>query len=329
MKIFKRSYAIAMVLSLCSVGQGSGQEPVWDGNKVSLVSEKLADGVYACYPGDAKDLVLQGKPVATSGGFIMGDKGVLLIDTMLNKRLNQQVKNLIRKETGKPILYAVNTSYHGDHSYGNMYLSKDTKIIQHINAKAYIKEHFKADTEFMIQNFGKDRGIEEIVPRTGDLLIPAGERMIVDLGGKSVEIIDFGFAQTGGDLFVWEPNSKVMWTGNPIITIKPSLPWLLDGHLIETLETLTKVYEFLPEDARVVPGHGPVMEREDIKWHIDYLMAVKKQVQEAIDKGLTLEETVKEIGLPEFRGYALFDWVHPGLNVPAAYKDLSNEKNKK
>ena len=145
----------------------------------------------------------------------------------------------------------------------------------------------------------------------------------MDLGGKSVDIVDFGFAQTGGDLFVWEPKARVLWAGNPIITVKPSLPWLLDGHLLETLETLSKVYDFLPTDARVVPGHGSVMGREDMKWHIDYLESVEKQVRLAVDEGLTLEQTVERVKMAEFGGYALFGWVHPGLNVPAAYKDLS------
>lgn len=320
-------FVIFMLLVLIiKSAEAQDQEPVWDGNKVVLMAEKFSEGVYAYYPDDAHASAFQGKPIATSGGFIVGDKGALMIETMLNKRLHQQVRDMIRKATKKPITLAVNTSYHGDHSYGNMYLSNDTKVIQHINAKEYIDKHFKADTEFMIKNFGKGRGIESIVPRTGDVLISDGGKLVIDLGGKFVEIIDFGFAQTGGDLFVWEPDSKVMWTGNPIISTKPSLPWLLDGHLLETLETLTKVYEFLPEDARVVPGHGAVMKREDIKWHIDYLEAVRKQVQEAIDKGWTLDETVKEVTLPEFRGYALFDWVHPGLNVPAAYKDLENRE---
>lgn len=302
------------------------QEPVWDGNKVELISEKLEDGVFAYYPSDAKELEKEGKPVATSGGFIIGDKGVLIIDTMLNKRLNMQVQNLVTKETGKPVIYAVNTSFHGDHSYGNMYLPKNTVVIQHSYTKKYIDEHFKADTEFMIQNFGKGRGIEEIVPDTGDILVSKGGKITLDLGGRSVDIVDFGFAQTGGDLFVWEPKAKVLWTGNPIITVKPSLPWLLDGHLPETLETLKKVYAFLPIDARIVPGHGSVMGREDIQWHIDYLENVKKQVRAAIDEGLTLEETVERVKIPKFGGYALFAWVHQSLNVPAAYKDLSNSK---
>ena len=100
----------------------------------------------------------------------------------------------------------------------------------------------------------------------------------------------------------------------------------MDGHLLETLETFKKVYDFLPRDARIVPGHGSVMGREDMQWHIDYLETVKKQVQAAIDDGLTLEQTVERVKMPEFGGYALFGWVHPSLNVLAAYKDLSQEK---
>ena len=300
----------------------TANEPVWDGNKVVLESEKLAKGIYAYYPTNAKEFEKKGLPVATSGGFIVGSKGVLMIDTMLNKRLNKQAQKLVKKATKKPILYAVNTSFHGDHSYGNMYLPKETKIIQHINTKKYIDQHFVADTEFMIQNFGTGRGIEEIKPTAADLLVAENSKITLDLGGKFVDIIDFGFAQTGGDLFIWEPESKTMWTGNPIITIGPSLPWLLDGHLLETLATLTDVYKFLPNDAKVIPGHGSVITRKDLKWHIDYLQTVKTEVQKAIDEGLTLEQTVEKVKLPEFGGYALFGWVHPSLNVPAAYKDL-------
>jgi cyclase len=95
--------------------------------------------------------------------------------------------------------------------------------------------------------------------------------------------------------------------------------------LLATLATLNKVYAFLPEDGRIVPGHGVAMSREGLKWHIDYLTTVKQQVQAAIDQGLSLEQTVKQVAMQDYRGYALFDWVHPGLNVPAAYKDLSKK----
>jgi cyclase len=74
-----------------------------------------------------------------------------------------------------------------------------------------------------------------------------------------------------------------------------------------------------------VPGHGVPITREALQWHINYLAAVRTQVQAAVDQGLSLEQTVKQVTMPEFGGYALFGWVHPGLNVPAAYKDLSKK----
>ncbi|WP_371185779.1 MBL fold metallo-hydrolase [Thalassotalea maritima] len=316
-------------LTTISSQANAEQEPVWDANIVVLESEKLADGVYAYFPNDAKSKETQGIPLATSGGFIFGDKSVLMIDTMLNKRLSQQAQALISKTTSLPILYAVNTSYHGDHSYGNMYLPDTTLIIQHEVTEQYIQNHFDKDTQFMMQNFGQGRGIEDIKPTPANILIPRQGKLLLDLGNKKVEIIDFGFAQTGGDLFVWEPQSKVMWTGNAISAIKPALPWLLDGHLLDTLASFKRVYDFLPDDARVVPGHGSVIKRADIKWHIDYLEAVKQGVLAALKQGLTLEQTIKTVTLDEFRGYALFDWVHPSLSVPAAYKELKAQKDQK
>ena len=319
---------MSMMLGLISIGDGvaSAGEPIWDGNKVEMVSDKLAEGVFAYYPRDARELNVKGGAAATTGGLIVGSKGALMIDTMLNKRLNQQVQDLSKKLGGMPLLYAVNTSAHGDHSFGNMYLPASTKIVQHANTRAYIDQHLADDKQFMIQHFGSARGIEAIQARTGDILLAAGATLTLDLGGKLVDIIDFGFAQTGGDLWVWEPQSKVLWAGNPIIAPKPALPWLLDGHLLATLDTLNRVYEFLPEDARVIPGHGIAMTREDLKWHIDYLRAVRSNVQSAIDRGLSLEQTVAQTAMTEFKGYALFDWVHPGLNVPAAYRDLSKKQ---
>ncbi len=316
---------ISAAIVLAFAGPVQAGQPVWDGNKVEMVSEKLDQGLYAYYAKDARALNASGGAAATSGGLIVGTKGALLIDTMLNKRLNAQVQGLSKQLGGKPILYAINTSSHGDHSYGNMYLPAATKVVQHIHTRDYLAKHLDDDKAFMIKNFGTGRGIEPITVRSPDILVPAGGKLSLDLGGKTVEVIDFGFAQTGGDLFVWEPAAKVLWAGNPIIASKPALPWLLDGRLVETLATLKKVYAFLPADARIIPGHGVAMSRGDLQWHIDYLSAVQANVQSAIDRGLTLEQTVSQAAMPEFGGYALFGWVHPGLNVPAAYKDLSKK----
>ncbi|MDK2125962.1 MBL fold metallo-hydrolase [Parachitinimonas caeni] len=316
---------LSAVLSAAFTLSAQAAEPIWDGNKVEMVSEKLAPDVYAFYAKDAKELNAKGGAAATSGGLIVGSKGALLVETMLNQRLNQQVQDLSKKLGGKPLIYAVNTSSHGDHSFGNMFMPASTRIVQHVVTRDYIANHLEDDKAFMIKNFGNGRGIEQIRARSGDVLVPAGGKLSLDLGGKTVDVIDFGFGQTGGDLWVWEPQSKVLWAGNPVIAAKPALPWLLDGNLVATLETLKRVHTFLPADARIVPGHGVPMTRDDLNWHINYLDTVRKQVQTAVDQGLSLEQTVKQVAMPEFAGYALFGWVHPGLNVPAAYKDLSKK----
>lgn len=302
------------------------EQLVWDAGAVQLELKKLADGVYAFYPTDAKEKNLKGYPVATSGGFVVGDNEVLVIESMVNKRLAEQVMGFVKQVTDKPIRYLVNTSYHGDHAYGNYVFPKSVSIIQHRKTKEFMDntEAFEADKQFMVQYFGANRGIEDVIARTADIVVDDGDVKTLDLGNKKVQIIHMGYAQTEGDLFVWVPGSKVFWTGNPVVAQPPALPWLLDGKHEEVLATLKKVREFLPEDAIVVPGHGVPIQPKDIDFMIRYLESLHQAVKNAVARGMTVEETQKTITLPDFQGYALFGWVHSGVNVPATYKDLSN-----
>ncbi len=297
---------------------------VWDAGAVQLEYHKLAPGVYAYYPTDAREKNSKGYPAATAGGFVVGDDAVLVVESMVNKRLTDQVLGFIKEVTDKPIRYLVNTSYHGDHSYGNYVVPKSVSIIQHRETQEFMdnQEGFEADKKFMVQYFGANRGIEDVVARTGDIILEDGARYEVDLGNKRVEIRHFGFAQTEGDLFIWVPEDKVFWTGNPVVAQPPALPWLLDGRHQEALATLKKVRAFLPEDAIVVPGHGVPIKPMDIDFKIRYLETLHEEVKTAVAQGMTVEEAQKAITLPEFQGYALFGWVHSGVNVPNTYKDL-------
>ena len=300
---------------------------VWDAGTVQLKLEKLAEGVYAYYPTDAHEKNPKGYPVATSGGFVVGDDAVLVVESMVNKRLTDQVLGFVKEVTDKPIRYLVNTSYHGDHAYGNYAFPKSVSIIQHRKTKDFMdnKEGFEVDKKFMVQYFGAHRGIEDVVARTADIVLEDGARYEVDLGNKKVEIRHFGFAQTEGDLFIWVPEDKVFWTGNPVVAQPPALPWLLDGKHEEALATLKKVRAFLPEDAVVVPGHGVPIKPKDIDFKSGYLETLHKEVKNAVAQGMTLEEAQKSITLPDFQGYALFGWVHTQINVPNTSKELSNQ----
>jgi glyoxylase-like metal-dependent hydrolase (beta-lactamase superfamily II) len=229
---------------------------------------------------------------------------------------------LVREKTQKPIRFVVNTSYHGDHSYGNQFFPRDARFIQHAETQKYIQAHFKDDVAFMSQYFGTNQGLNELKPQRAELLLSDGGKLTIDVGGKRVDVLHLGFAQTTGDLFVWLPDQKVLYTGNPIIASPPALPWLLDGHLEESLQTLQKLRQLLPDDAVVVPGHGAPVDPKTIDFNIAYLSRLKGEVRSAIARGLSEKETVQAVAMPEYGGYKIFPWVHGQINVPKAYNEL-------
>jgi len=299
---------------------------VWTASQVVLVSKELAPGVYAVFPDDAEARNRAGVPAATSGGFIVGSDGVLVIDAMLNRRLAGQMLSLVSKRTDKPIRYVVNTSYHGDHSYGNQFFPKNAEIVQHLETQKYIASHFTDDVTFMKRYFGSNQGLDELRPRRANLLLHDGTVLDIDLGGKRVQVMHLGFAQTPGDLFVWLPDDKVLYTGNPLIASPPALPWLLDGHLDDSLATMRRVRALVPAEAVVVPGHGAPVDVKSIDFAIAYLEQLKDEVQAAIARGLSEQETVEAVTMKEHAGYKIFPWVHAQINVPKAYQELKQTR---
>jgi glyoxylase-like metal-dependent hydrolase (beta-lactamase superfamily II) len=325
---------IGFLLSLHVTGiaqnQLPPQVPIWDGNKVELTLHKIATGIYAIQPTSVGSETTKGIPQATSGGFIVGEKGVMLIECFLNKRLFDQEIKLIRSVTNKPILYAVNTSDHGDHCFTNYLLPPGTLIIQNEFAKENLAQHFEGIKQFMITLFGKGRGIEEATYRPADITVAKNNKVTIDLGGnKIVELINTGTAQSPADLFVWLPAEKVFWAGNPFIAESPAIPWLFDGYFLEPAANLKKIYDMLPDDAIIVPGHGKITNKAGIKYTIDYVQSLTQQVQTAVKKGLTLDQTRQTVTMKEYdKGYVLFNWLHFNFNLPNAYKDISNNKEK-
>ena len=154
----KTTLSLALISAVSATALWAN-EPIWDANKVQLESQKLAEGVFAVIPVGADEMAKQGYPIATTAGFVIGDDAVLMIESVLNERLQTQMMDLVRAQTDLPIRYVVNTSYHGDHQYGNQYLPDGVTIIQHEHTAEFIPTHIDADKAFMMQNFGTGRGI--------------------------------------------------------------------------------------------------------------------------------------------------------------------------
>lgn len=302
---------------------------VWTPNHVALVATEVAPNVFAVYPDDAASKNEAGIPAATSAGIIIGTKGALIVDTMINRDLAEQLLALVRERTNLPILYAVNTSYHGDHSYGNQFLPRDTQIVQHEATQQYIQSSFVKDVDFMSQYFGMSSGLQELKPQRAAILMKDGDTRDFDLGGISVRVQHLGFAQTDGDLFVWVPSGKVLFTGNPVISGGPSFSWLLDGRSAAALATLEKLKATYPADAVVVPGHGVPTGMVAIDNHIRYLTDLRSEVSAAIADGLDQAKATERVAQRlqgRYGQYKIYGWVNTQVNVAKTYQELAGSR---
>jgi cyclase len=77
---------------------------------VRLQTKELAPGIFG---------LLSNKPPVDNSGFVVGEHGVLVIDAHINGAMAGLIQTAVREVTNKPILYVVNTNYHGDHTFGN------------------------------------------------------------------------------------------------------------------------------------------------------------------------------------------------------------------
>ena len=289
----------------------------WDPDKVELEVHRMAEGVYAVLPADA----FSRDHVGTTAGFVVGERDVLLVETLVNQALTEALLALVRDTTDKPIRYVVNSSYHGDHSYGNALLPDEVIVIQHPATAAYIGSAFDADRAFMVELMGAGKGIEAVQPRAADLLVD--DLLTIDLGGRRVEIRHFGFAQTPGDLVIWVPEAEVLWVGNMVQAAPPAIPWLLEGRHPETIATLEAVRAFLPATATIIPGHGKPMPRAGIDYSLDYLRRLDALVRRAQAGGRSLDELRENGALAGFDAYSLYPFAHGEVNLPMAWKTLA------
>ena len=149
------------LLALYSAADPVRPDAPWDPLEVVLTAKELEPGVHAVLPHDAYTR----DHVATTAGVVIGQDGVLLVETMVNEAPTQQQLAFVRSKTSLPIRYVVNTSYHGDHTYGNYLVNEQALIVQHPATAGYIRDDFEEDRAFMLDLIGRGRGIESPIAR--------------------------------------------------------------------------------------------------------------------------------------------------------------------
>ena len=253
---------------------------------VQLETTKLGPGVYA---------LLSNKPPVDNAGFVVGERGVLVIDAHFNGAMARQIQAAIRKVTDKPILYLVNTNSHGDHTFGNYAFPAETKIVAH-RKTAEAMRNFEAEKKFLLATVDGDPAVFSGVRlRLPDVVFE--ESLRLDLGGRVVELHHFGHGNTPGDTVVYVPEARVAWTGNLVLG-EGTIPWAIEGDTPAYRKTIARLAGSL-DIKTIVGGHLPMTSRDILDTYLRYLSEHINSVQGAIRSGQTLEQTLASMPLAD------------------------------
>jgi cyclase len=265
----QRVCALAAFGTLASPAGAQAPSPA----PLPFVLKQVAPGVYAAIDGpDHK--------AGSNAGFVIGDDGVLVVDSFFNLESARALIAQIHRLTPKPIRYVVNTHYHLDHTGGDQALrDAGAIIIAHRNVRGWVRTNNA--------NLFGDSITPELRAQIAALPLPdvtTDKDLTVWLGSRKV-VVRTVLGHTGGDLTVFVPEAKVLFTGDLLWRKIP--PNLIDGSVKQWAATDAD-FERMPDAAHTtyVPGHGEVADLKDVEDFRGYLLDLQRLVGEARKAGL-------------------------------------------
>jgi cyclase len=281
----------------------------------------IAKDVYACLQPDC------GLGWSNSGFINRG--GGVVIDTFWDLPRTRELITTYSRVWSGPARRVVNTHHNGDHCWGNQLFS-GAEIIGH----RLCAEYFRRERPEMMQalrdgdGFGDPmlkefaralqdydfRGIELTPPTT-----LVDERLDLDLDGLAVQLLYVGPAHTAGDVVVFLPAERVLFTGDVLFRLCTPIGW--EGTFEKWIAALERIEALAPDV--VVPGHGPLCGIEGPREMKSYLCYVRGEAKRFYEAGVPALEASKRIDLGPYAG-----WNEPErivFNVERAYRELRGE----
>src|SRR5262245_59268960 len=173
------------------------------------------DAVPATVKQITPDLYFFYDDLGSNSAWLVTDDGVFVIDTRQHPALARDLIERIRKTTDKPIKWVLNTHAHGDHFLGNPEFKKlGATIITHRDTRAGMITNGELELRRR-QSFFRSMNFD---PKEAVILLPDvtfDSRMVLRIGGRTVDLFYLGPGQNPGDTFVHFPHARALFIGGP------------------------------------------------------------------------------------------------------------------
>jgi cyclase len=214
-------------------------------------------------------------------GVLAGDNGVLLIDAEW-PQLHDKVLAAVSHISSKPIRYLVNTHWHWDHVGGDGLFGKAGAVIF---ASEQTLDYIVKAQQAKEPPYSPDAAALPVVT------VDNGVKF--HLGGQTVEIIHVAPAHTNGDLIVRFVEADIIQTGDTFFHgFYPDIDQPHGGTIDGMIAFYDKLYRMSGPRTKIIPGHGPIANRDDVREYQAMLREVRNRVARAVDAGMTEEALI-------------------------------------
>jgi len=260
--------------------------------------------------------VTNGDTVDSNTTFLITRDGVVVVDTRVTPNEAKQVLAEIRKRTDLPILYTINTHYHGDHTFGNQVFKGKGPIIAHESVRRNL---FGGSGNDHLEYFKSKNipGMNETVVTLPNLVFK--EEMEIFVGGYSLRLMHVR-GHTDGDVYIYIEQLKTLITGD-LVSYK-KIPSLKDAYVEEWIAAMDLLGDF---DAEIyIPGHGEPGGKPVLLAMKHYLLKLKEMILKQLEKGKSLKETqavIRPVLAEKYKSWKNLKWLD--ANIERAYLEYS------
>lgn len=277
-----------------------------------LVPQKVAKDVY-CFFGLTEEITKENAGNMVNTCFVYTKEGFVVIDSGPTFGYAAQAYEQMQKIAKLPIKYVINTHDHDDHWLGNSFYKSKNALL--IGPRTY-QQNIVAGMQTRMQRILGDTlyGKTSIVKL--DKIVD--DNLTLKVGDKHFEIRKLvKQAHTKGDLIVYLPEAKVVFAGD--LVFNDRITSLRDGSVIGSIEALKQIDALHPKV--IIGGHGYKTDADATEVLEKYLTEMKKEILEALEDDVSIEQITTRVIMPEFKEMDLYETLHK-RNVFEAYREL-------